>query len=119
MTIDYRWLTPKIAVTGQLTATDMPAAHQAGFRAIICNRPDGEEGPSQPSQNEVLEAAKSLGLEVAYHPVNSSGHTPEQALEMGRLINILPTPILSYCRSGGRCANLIALAAQLGQPVPQ
>jgi sulfide:quinone oxidoreductase len=119
MTIDYRWLTPKIAVTGQLTATDMPAAHQAGFRAIICNRPDGEDGPSQPSQNEVLEAAKSLGLEVAYHPVNSSGHTPEQALEMGRLINSLPTPILSYCRSGGRCANLIALAAQLGQPVPQ
>jgi sulfide:quinone oxidoreductase len=119
MTIDYRWLTPKIAVTGQLTATDMPAAHQAGFRAIICNRPDGEDGPSQPSQNEVLEAAKSLGLEVAYHPVNSSGHTPEQAREMGRLINSLPTPILSYCRSGGRCANLIALAAQLGQPVPQ
>jgi sulfide:quinone oxidoreductase len=119
MTIDYRWLTPKIAVTGQLTATDMPAAHQAGFRAIICNRPDGEDGPSQPSQNEVLEAAKSLGLEVAYHLVNSSGHTPEQALEMGRLINSLPTPILSYCRSGGRCANLIALAAQLGQPVPQ
>jgi sulfide:quinone oxidoreductase len=119
MTIDYRWLTPKIAVTGQLTSTDMPAAHQAGFRAIICNRPDGEEGPTQPSQSEVLEAAKALGLEVAYHPVNSSGHTPEQALEMGRLINSLPTPILSYCRSGGRCANLIALAAQLGQPVPQ
>ncbi|HCO58245.1 MAG TPA: TIGR01244 family phosphatase, partial [Burkholderiales bacterium] len=55
-------------------------------------------------QNEVLETAKALGLEVAYHPVNSVGHTPEQALEMGRLINSLPTPILSYCRSGGRCA---------------
>jgi uncharacterized protein (TIGR01244 family) len=119
MTIDYRWLTPKIAVTGQLTATDMREAHEAGFRSIICNRPDGEEGPSQPSQNDVLEAAKALGLEVAYHPVNSAGHTPEQALEMGRLINSLPTPILSYCRSGGRCANLISLAAQLGQPVPQ
>jgi|OM-RGC.v1.028319532 sulfide:quinone oxidoreductase len=119
MTIDYRWLTPKIAVTGQLSATDMREAHEAGFRSIICNRPDGEEGPSQPSQNEVLKTAKALGLEVAYHPVNSVGHTPEQALEMGRLLNSLPTPILSYCRSGARCATLIALAAQLGQPVPQ
>ena len=117
--MDIRTLTADLSVTGQITQDQLAQIAAQGFRAIICNRPDGEEGPSQPSQNEVLETAKALGLEVAYHPVNSVGHTPEQALEMGRLINSLPTPILSYCRSGGRCASLIALAAQLGQPVPQ
>lgn len=119
MVLDLRWLTPKLAVCPQISASDIPAAQEAGFKSIICNRPDGEEGPQQPSQSAVGDAAKAMGLAFAYHPVNSSGHTPEQAMQMGALINSLPTPILAYCRSGGRCANLIGLAAQLGQTVPK
>jgi sulfide:quinone oxidoreductase len=119
MTLEVRWLTPKIAVCPQISASDIPAAQEAGFKSVICNRPDGEEGPMQPSQSEVSDAAKAMGLAFAYHPVTSTGHTPEQALEMGALINSLPTPILAYCRSGARCTNLIGLATQLGQQVPK
>ncbi len=118
MALDVRWLTPKLAVCPQISASDIPAAQEAGFKSIICNRPDGEDGPHQPSQGEVGEAAKAMGLSFAYHPVNSSGQTPEQALQMGALLNSLPTPILAYCRSGARCTNLVGLAAQLGQQVP-
>jgi sulfide:quinone oxidoreductase len=119
MTLDIRWLTPKLAVCPQISASDIPAAQEAGFKSIICNRPDGEDGPQQPSQTEVGTAAEAMGLTFAYHPVNSVGHTPEQALHMGALLGSLPTPILAYCRSGARCANLVGLCAQLGQTIPK
>ena len=37
----------------------MQAVADAGFKAIICNRPDGE-GPDQPGFQEIENAAKQL-----------------------------------------------------------
>ena len=35
-------LTPTLSVTAQLTPADIAQAAAMGFRAILCNRPDGE-----------------------------------------------------------------------------
>lgn len=119
MTLPLRWLTPKLAVAPQLGPEHMALAAQEGFKSVICNRPDGEAGPDQPSQDAVGEAARAAGLEFAYLPVGSSNHTPEQADGMGELMAKLPTPILAYCRSGNRCIGLIGLSNQQGHAVPQ
>lgn len=119
MSLELRWITPQLAVAPQLTPEDMADVAAAGFHSVICNRPDLEGGPDQPGQEAVAQAASLTGLRFAFHPVPSGGHTPEQALEMGRLLAELPKPILAYCRSGNRCMALVGLAAQLGAVIPQ
>jgi len=41
-------ISAELSVIPQTAAADMPAIKAAGFRAVICNRPDGE-GADQPS----------------------------------------------------------------------
>ena len=68
--MDARALSSKISVAPQITADDVAKAKAAGFRAIICNRPDGE-GADQPAFAEIAAAAKKAGLETRYLPIVS------------------------------------------------
>ncbi|MGI9500254.1 MAG: beta-lactamase hydrolase domain-containing protein, partial [Geminicoccaceae bacterium] len=43
-----RKVTENLSVSPQITTSDIEAIAAAGFRSIICNRPDGE-APDQPS----------------------------------------------------------------------
>ncbi|WP_143137759.1 beta-lactamase hydrolase domain-containing protein, partial [Burkholderia ubonensis] len=54
--MNIRKLTDTLSVSPQITAADLPALSAAGFRAIVCNRPDGE-GPDQPTVAEIRAAA--------------------------------------------------------------
>ena len=119
MNFPHRWLTEKLAIAGQLTADQLQEISAAGFKSVICNRPDFEGGPAQPTAESMRQAASTLGLQFAYLPVSPYGGTPEEAMKMGELMGQLPTPMLAYCASGGRCMGLIGLAAQLGQPIPE
>ena len=56
--MDIRKITDKTSVSPQITVEDMAAIKDAGFRAIICNRPDGE-GADQPSFEEIEAAANA------------------------------------------------------------
>ena len=42
-------LDDRFASAGQITPDDLAAIAAAGYRSIICNRPDGEGGPDQPT----------------------------------------------------------------------
>lgn len=119
MTLSPRWLTDQLAVAPQVEPADMAAAAAEGFQSVICNRPDMEGGPEQPTQASVEAAAQAAGLSFAYLPVSPAGQTPEEAQAMGELLGRLPKPILAYCRSGNRCTSLISLTAQLGLPIPR
>ena len=46
--MEYRQITDEYAVSGQIAADDIAAIKAAGFRSIICNRPDDEQ-PGQPT----------------------------------------------------------------------
>lgn len=104
--LPYRSLTPEFAVSPQLQAADMQDVAAAGFKSVIINRPDGEDGPNQPRSDDVLQAARAAGLQAHYQPVVSGSITAEDVKEFGRLLNELPGPVLAYCRSGGRCTKL-------------
>ena len=50
----------EISVSPQIAATDIADIARAGYKTIICNRPDGE-GNDQPLFHEIEEAAQKAG----------------------------------------------------------
>ncbi|MCQ9617203.1 TIGR01244 family sulfur transferase [Paenalcaligenes niemegkensis] len=106
MTLEYHNLNDNFAVAPQINLEDVQTAANVGFKSIIINRPDFEGGAEQPTSADVIAAAKSAGLDIAYQPVISGQISAEDVQEFAALITRLPKPILAYCRSGSRCANL-------------
>ncbi|WP_323018110.1 TIGR01244 family sulfur transferase [Castellaniella sp.] len=106
MSVSYQSLAPDFAVTGQLQPADMQALADAGFKSVIINRPDGEDGPSQPLSADVLRAAEAAGLQARYQPVVSGAMTAADVADFSHLLQELPGPVLAFCRSGGRCTKL-------------
>jgi sulfide:quinone oxidoreductase len=65
--MDIRKINRGLSVSPQIAPADMAELKMAGFRSIICNRPDGE-GNDQPTFSEIEEAARAAGLEAYYMP---------------------------------------------------
>jgi len=105
-----RPLAGNCSVAAQMSPADMEQVVTLGFRSVVCNRPDGEGGAVQPPSSAVEAAAQAAGLSFAYLPVVPGQFTTEQVREMKTLLATLPPPILAYCRSGARSANLIQMA---------
>ena len=115
--MDIRKITDEFSVAPQIRADDIPAIAEAGFRAVICNRPDGE-ATDQPCCEDIESAVKASGLEWRMQPVRSGGVTQADADAFGALMADLPKPVLAYCRSGTRCATLWCLSEAGKRPLP-
>ena len=109
-------VTETISVSPQIAADDIEAIKAAGFRSIICNRPDGEE-PGQPDFAAIERAARASGLEIRHQPVMPGGLRQEDVDAFAALAEELPAPIFAYCRSGTRCIMLWALAESARRPM--
>ena len=94
-----------LAASRQIVPADLKAIRDAGFRSVICNRPDGE-GDDQPAFAEIAAAARELGLEARYLPVEPNRIGDAEVDAFGALVDALPKPILAYCRSGNRASLL-------------
>lgn len=116
--MDIKKITDKFSVTPQITPDEIDAIKETGFKAIICNRPDGE-GPDQPTFEEIETAAKKAGLEVAYVPVQSGMVRDEDVEAFGAALKDLPRPVLGYCRTGTRSATLWSLHEAKKRPLPE
>ncbi len=110
MSITTQAITPGFAVAAQLSADQMAAAAAQGFKTVVNNRPDGEGGPGQPLSQSLAVAAQANGLHYVYLPVVSGAITPEQAQALRAALQAAPQPVLAFCRSGARSAQLYALA---------
>lgn len=107
--MELRKMSDVLSVCPQISAADIPALKDAGFRTIICNRPDHEEA-GQPLFSEIQAAAGSAGIEVHYLPVISGAMTHENVADFAGVMREVQGPVLAYCRSGARCANLWSLS---------
>ncbi len=105
----FKQLSPDLAVSQQVQLEDIPALAQAGFRSIICNRPDGE-GPDQPAFRQIEEEAARLGIEARYLPATPENITETHVAAFKLLMAELPKPILGYCRTGRRTTTMWALS---------
>ncbi len=106
---DIRKLTENLYVAPQLNAGDVADVDGAGFRAILCNRPDGEES-GQPDYDQIRAQADALGLMCEFQPVNGAMITDADVDNFSSELQDLPGPVLAYCRSGTRCTVLWALS---------
>jgi sulfide:quinone oxidoreductase len=111
-------LSESVSVAGQISPADLQAIAEAGFKSIVCNRPDGES-PGQFSSQDIATAARQAGLTMAYLPVVTGRVSPQDGREFGELLNQLPGPVLAYCRSGLRSATLWALSQAGSRPWPE
>jgi sulfide:quinone oxidoreductase len=116
--MDIKKLTSNLSISPQVLMSEIQAIAQAGFKAIICNRPDGE-GPDQPSFKEIEQAANQYGLQAKYLPAESGKVRDEEGQAFGQLLNTLPGPVLAYCRTGMRSTTLWALSQAGSTPLPQ
>ena len=116
--MDSNKITDKVSVAPQIAVNDIETIKAAGFKAIICNRPDGE-GADQPTFEEIQKAAREAGLEAAYVPVQSGKVTDKNVEEFGAALKELPRPVLAYCRTGTRSATLWSLHEAVKRPLPE
>ncbi|WP_407494914.1 TIGR01244 family sulfur transferase [Pseudooceanicola sp. MF1-13] len=107
--MEIKTITETLSVSPQISADDLQAIKDAGFRAVICNRPDGE-GADQPTFEEIDAKAEALGLVTYYQPITSGKVTDEDATTFGLALDSLPGPVLAYCRTGTRSATLWSLS---------
>ena len=112
-TLPIRPIAPDVCVAPQLTPEAMAEAARAGFRSVVNNRPDFEEGPHQPTSASIEAAALAAGLEYRFLPVSSAYQSPEEIAAFAQLLAELPRPILAFCRSGARSTRLYAAASAL------
>ena len=117
--VEAKCLTPDLSVMGQIDSADLADAARAGFKALICNRPDGE-GADQLNFPEVQVAARAAGMEARYLPVMSGKVSAEDAAAFGEALAALPKPVLAYCRTGTRSVTLWSLSeGARGRPLPE
>ncbi len=118
MSMDIRKITDDLSVAPQIHAHEIAAIKAAGFRAIICNRPDGESS-DQPCCEDIEAAVKASGLAWRAQPVRSGGVTLDDATAFAALMAELPKPVLAYCRTGTRCATLWCLSQAGTRPLSE
>lgn len=112
--MDIRELDDRVSVSGQIGPEDVAEIAAAGYKAIICNRPDDEHGPDQPSFASVAAAAQAAGIKAFHIPFNgATGPLPGQAEEVAAVLAETEGPVFMYCRSGARSTGIYGQALAL------
>jgi uncharacterized protein (TIGR01244 family) len=104
----FRDVTTCFAASPQISLAQVEIAVKEGFKAIICNRPDGEDS-GQLDAAEIAAACASHDLSFTHIPV-VGGVSQGQIDAMAAALDAADGPVLAYCRSGTRSTNLWAMA---------
>ena len=94
----------KYAVSGQIVPSDLRVIAQAGYKSVVCIRPDGEAS-DQPKFDDIARTANQFGIKAAYIPVSGSA-TKSQLMQFREMCEHLPKPVLGYCNSGARATTI-------------
>ncbi len=116
--LPHRPIAPGVCVAPQLAPESMAEAARLGFKSVVNNRPDVEYGPDQPRNSDIEAAAAAAGLQYRFMPVAPGHQTPEEAAACARMMAELPHPVLMFCRTGTRSANLYRLAQHVTGGAP-
>ncbi|OSQ38034.1 TIGR01244 family sulfur transferase [Thalassospira mesophila] len=102
-------LSDDLTVSPQVPLEAIPAIADAGFKTIMCNRPD-QEDPGQPSFDEISAKAAECGLETVFLPVVSGNVQDADVDAFASALATASKPVFAYCRTGTRCTILWSLA---------
>lgn len=112
---DSTALNNELSVAGQMTKEKFSLLlKQHGFKSIIVNRPDQEQG-NVVTVNELRNIAEKSQVSVIYQPVVNGKISQTDITEFAKYYNELPKPILMICRSGSRSSALFNQAKAQGR----
>ncbi len=106
--MEIRPITPRYAVSPQITVGDVPAIVEAGFVKVICNRPNAEV-PEIMQSDAIGDAVRAAGLEYEVLELTHQTMTPENVARQRDMAENCSGPVLAYCASGTRCSVVWAL----------
>ena len=106
--MEIRQITPTYAVSPQIQPDDCQAIADAGFKTIICNRPDVEITPDC-CATAVEAAAKEAGLNFVVLPLTHQTMNAENVAAHRAAIDETDGPVLAYCASGTRSSIVWSL----------
>jgi uncharacterized protein (TIGR01244 family) len=101
-------LAPELWTCGQIDAADFTEIANKGFRTVINARPD-HEAPDQPISDVLAAAAEKAGLRYEYLPVVPNQIREQDIEAFAQYLDVLPKPVLTFCRTGNRVAQLWTL----------
>ena len=94
--MNYRTIDPNFAVAGQIQPDQIGALAAAGFKSIVCARPDNEE-PGQPSFRQISAEAEKLAWTLAR--ANETFATDYPASVGSHMTNTDSTPFMDLVPS--------------------
>ena len=106
-------LNAQVSVAGQMTTDKFQQLIKAGFKSVIVNRPDQEQGNTI-SVTQLRQIAEQSQISVIYQPILSGKISQTDVIEFAKYYNELPKPILMVCRSGSRSSILFNQAKSQG-----
>ncbi len=106
MSIQINPQSENFSTAPQISADDIAEIAKLGFKTIINNRPDGEGGADQPTSAQIKAATEKLGLAYFHIPVIPGNMKAEQVEEFSTIYAIAAKPVLSFCKTGNRAANI-------------
>ena len=109
-------LSDELTVSPQLPIEAIDEIAKAGFKTVICNRPDDED-PGQPSFAEIAAKAEAAGMKAIFQPVASGNVADTDVDAFAANLAAAEKPVFAYCRSGTRCTILWSLASAGKLPV--
>jgi len=110
------FITPDFAVTGQLEAEDFAEIARLGFKAVVNNRPDGEEEGQLPN-GAAAALAWRLGLSYHYIPSGKLDLFSDPVVDAAEAtLAGAGRPVLAYCKSGTRSAIVWGAASARSLP---
>ncbi|MFV0358863.1 TIGR01244 family sulfur transferase [Tropicimonas sp.] len=101
--MNFRKLTARYSVSPQISPDHMPAIAAAGFRTVICNRPDDEILPPLRAI-EIRTACEAEGMNFVNNPILHSAFTRREVDHQYEAIAASAGATLAYCASGTRSA---------------
>lgn len=102
---DWTDLDARVTVAPQIRVADVAKIAAAGFKAVVCNRPDGED-PGQPDWEQVAAACRENGLIARYMPQADRTPTAYAVAGFAAVLRETDGRVFAYCRSGTRCRIL-------------
>lgn len=103
--LNFTRIAENFTVCEQITPDHVADIAGAGYRIVVCNRPDDEE-PGQPTAAEIAAACETHGLDFHHLPVSGPMLAAEILERFRKVVTTDNGPVFAYCRSGQRCVFL-------------
>lgn len=111
-------VTDAMSVAPQIQPGLITALAKAGYKCVICNRPDDED-PGQPSAESIRTAAEAAGIAFHHIPMVGANVTPGMLDAFAAALDAAAEgPTLAYCRSGTRSCMLWSMVTARSGALP-